>query len=213
MASISRDIPWRDVRIASTGRSAVDCRRLGRTRPPRPSVKRRNRISAQHRSRSVSPRRRRTVSGILAGRSRVAFVGVSAGDRLPTSPHTGSWRPLFRRFDPRPEHFKVTGGTFEIVHQTRGASRTQNPGGRHLLSDVEPSDRPCVPTGDLSPRTSRFGTCNCATKGIDERLPFIRGPGHDAGGLQHGNTATARSPIVKCTCGDRRVRARDTAQQ
>src|SRR5215813_1492487 len=99
-----------------------------------------------------------------------------------------SSRCSFRRFDPRSEHFKVTGGAFEVVHYASAASSTQDTRRRHLLSDVGRADLSRNLAGDLSLRTHLFCTRHGRTSGVDERPPFIiPGAGHDGGGLADFN--------------------------
>jgi len=55
----------------------------------------------------------------------------------------------------------------------RAHSRTQNPSGRHLLSNVERANRLCVLAGYLGSGTRDFRTCNSGMKSIDERVTFL----------------------------------------
>ena len=99
---------------------------------------------------------------------------------------------MFRRFDLRTEHCKVTGGAFEVVHQAGSSSRTQDPRRCHFLADVGRADCLGVLAGYLGPETRRFCACNGDTNGVDERLTFIiSGARHD-GDLAHRNTTCVR---------------------
>jgi len=102
-----------------------------------------------------------------------------------------SSRGWFRRFDLCLEHFEVTGDAFEVVHQARGASCTENPRCRHLLSYTERAHRLCVLAGNFSVGTNRFCRSNGRTSSVDERPPFIILAGHD--GLAHVITTSTTS--------------------
>jgi len=81
------------------------------------------------------------------------------------------------------------GQALQVVHQSRGASRIENPRRSHFVSDIERANRLCVLASDLSLGTNRFCTRNGRTSGVDQHPPFIMLARHD-GGFANGNTTT-----------------------
>jgi hypothetical protein len=60
-------------------------------------------------------------------RERREGINAVVGNRSPSPLRTRTSNRRLYRFDPGPQHFKITCDAFEIVDQPRSASRAQNP--------------------------------------------------------------------------------------